>query len=169
MQFCHQIMTTIFGRARTNLELATWKIAEKFRIGGAGTNLSPDYQLLVALLVRVTTLFGYHLNSESLTCFLPLQRRWGYDIINCGNEAVSQDDFNNIVAQHAYEDEDPEATRSDSETAKVPSKRPRLDDEPVPTVGKTRKGEDWWSRMDKRYVAEIEDRGTNWKATAWCE
>ncbi|KAI0754108.1 hypothetical protein C8Q80DRAFT_346356 [Daedaleopsis nitida] len=143
-----EIITSVFGRARTDLEHATWKIAEKFHIGGAGTTLSPDYQLLVALL-----------------------RRWCYDIFAKGNEHVSQDEFNKIVAAQAFiEEHKSDSSDEEDETdAAVKSVKTAVDIQVVPTVGKVPKGKDFWSLIDKEYARQIKERGANWLTDAWRE
>ena len=83
-----------------------------------------------------------------------------------GNENVSQDEFNEIVANGVLED-DPWGDLEHQSTSARAEKRPRIfmDMEIVPTVGKARKGEDFWSRIDGVFVKQVEKRGTDMKKT----
>ncbi|RDB18361.1 hypothetical protein Hypma_000366 [Hypsizygus marmoreus] len=58
------LVRTIYGPKKTNLENATFSLAEKFKRGGPGNNLSNRYQLRVAILRRFAWEFYFVLEDS---------------------------------------------------------------------------------------------------------
>ena len=84
-----------------------------------------------------------------------------------------------MLAQAVLEDE-PHTERDISAVAPAfennanprPPKRSReaaVDLDIVPTVGKSRKGEDFWSQIDGLFAQGVQERGSSLKSTAWGE
>src|SRR5882762_6133689 len=108
----------------------TYWMAEKFRMGGRGLNLSINYQIRVALLVGSRVLQG----DLHRTNMLPTQRRF-----------IMENMWKDWVATENDE------AGSDNDEAEPP--------EPVSKkrkgIGKVGKGEDFWSRVEKWLTEKI--------------
>ena len=127
----------------TNLERATYRMAEKFRRGGPGSMLPVDYQLHMAVLVSFP--------SEGTETELKMHRQRRYCVEN------EKEYLQGL--QDSFLAEEDEGDKSDM--LHVMKKRKG--------TGKVPKGHDFWSELDLWFATKVQAWGSNKSARAWEE
>nr|VWP00336.1 Trehalose-6-phosphate phosphatase (EC [Ganoderma boninense] len=151
------LILSIAGKGKKSLEDTTWEIVNRFKKGGAGTNLSLKYQFRICML-RAWTYEDYFQGK------LPPATQ----AISSGKSRGSELDPS--LGSSLSESSAPEATA----TGATPlAKKRKVSVEATAekvltaTVGKVPKGEDFFSKMDARLDDLIAEWGHDMSTQVW--
>ncbi|KIJ57690.1 hypothetical protein HYDPIDRAFT_34876 [Hydnomerulius pinastri MD-312] len=120
-------------------------VVSKLKRGGVGTDLKIEFQLHLALL-------RYH-SKDHRYLISPIK----------GDGTASDED-----GEDGDEDDGDDADGIDHDGDEPPSKRKKVSSKAAPP-GRVRKGQDFWSAMDKALAKDVERLGKDMKDTKWRE
>ena len=138
-----QLYLSLIGKMRMNLQAATYRMAEKFKIRGPGLNLSIEHQVHIALLVS----WVIHVRWNNFLIYMPpikrcfiMENMWRDWVARENDDASSDDDALQQV-EHI-------------------SKKHK-------GVRKVGKGEDFWSKAQKWLGQKRNQWGSDMNAPQW--
>ncbi|KAI1783686.1 hypothetical protein LXA43DRAFT_977008 [Ganoderma leucocontextum] len=156
-----QIICSIAGKAKRPLEDMVWDALNKFKKGGAGTEVRNAFLFRFALLVRRISVLQTPFKTMPDSV---LQRRWTYEDLFADMLVDATDNIGTMMIQD-LEEQPQQASAPCSKKRKLDN-----DDKPLkPTVGKVPKGEDFWSKMEQHLATCVTLWGDDTNTTEWRE
>ncbi|KAI1783112.1 hypothetical protein LXA43DRAFT_1135086 [Ganoderma leucocontextum] len=135
------IICSIAGKTKRPLEDMVWDALNKFKKGGAGTDINNAYLFRFALL-----------------------RRWTYEDLFADMVVDATDNLGTMIIQDLEE-------QAEQVSAPSSKKRKLEDGDKAlkPTVGKVPKGEDFWSKMEQHLATCVTLWGDDTNTAEWRE